>query len=418
MALNFKMNLDKKSLIQIVALVVLVVVGAGAYFMQQGGGLDFITGIFGSKPSTTRTAASKAQTPIVGKKPGSAAAGENVKTGADAPLIPATPAKGQVHGKPFFAESSSIENGVLTLRLGKEASADLEVKVMLAGSSWDVPAGKNFKVPGPTGSGVERVALVWRDDGQSAPAQQVFTDKYTLTLEFGPERDKKLSGRIHLVLPDDQKSNIAGTFTASIKGFRFVDGKPDLTADSLETFQYLAFHELLKADATNSAEVIASRGRYAEPESPDAKMTGYLEVEYRVNSELTTIQRFQFVKEDGAWKIARTLGANQLDEAHPLDVPGPKAAPARLMTYLCARKLETSLQKKKPAPGFYEPVFTTRYSDKSKIGVCEASYKLDAVGETMKTAYLFRHRSGKWTLDRELKKQENVNFDTGVISKH
>ena len=47
MALNLKMNLDKKSLIQIVVLVVLIAVGAGAYFMQQGdGGLDFITGFF------------------------------------------------------------------------------------------------------------------------------------------------------------------------------------------------------------------------------------------------------------------------------------------------------------------------------------------------------------------------------------
>ena len=37
MSLNLKMNLDKKSLIQIVVLIVLIVGGAGAYFMQQNG---------------------------------------------------------------------------------------------------------------------------------------------------------------------------------------------------------------------------------------------------------------------------------------------------------------------------------------------------------------------------------------------
>ncbi len=111
MALSLKMNLDKKSLIQIVVLVVLIAVGAGAYFMQQGGGgLDFITGFFESKPATTRAPAVKTQAPAADKKSGTAPAAD-VKAKADVPAIPATPAKGQIHGKPFVVESSSIENG-------------------------------------------------------------------------------------------------------------------------------------------------------------------------------------------------------------------------------------------------------------------------------------------------------------------
>ena len=78
MALNLKMNLDKKSLIQIVVLVVLIAVGAGAYFMQQGGGgLDFgfITGFFESKPTTTRAPAAKSQAPAADRKSGDRAGG-------------------------------------------------------------------------------------------------------------------------------------------------------------------------------------------------------------------------------------------------------------------------------------------------------------------------------------------------------
>ena len=85
MALNLKMNLDKKSLIQIVVLVVLIAVGAGAYFMQQGGGgldFDFITGFLESKPATTRAPAAKVQAPAA-----------DVKARADAPAIPAAPAE-------------------------------------------------------------------------------------------------------------------------------------------------------------------------------------------------------------------------------------------------------------------------------------------------------------------------------------
>src|SRR3972149_5988223 len=285
MALNLKMNLDKKSLIQIVVLVVLITVGAGVYFMQQGGdGLDFITGFFESKPATTRAPAAKAQAP----------AAVDVKAKADAPAIPAAPAKGQIHGKPFVVESSSIENGTLMLRLGKDARGDLEVRLMPPPPPWEVPAGKNFKVTGPAGTGAPQIVLVWKEDGQNAPSEQKFTDKYTLVLEFGQEKDKKLPGRISLSLPDEVKSHVAGTFEADIKGFRIVNGKPDLAADSVDTLQYLAFPELLKGDSSNTMEVIASRdGRYTQPESPNMNMTGYLEVEYRVSGGAAQIQRVE-----------------------------------------------------------------------------------------------------------------------------
>jgi hypothetical protein len=419
MALSLKMNLDKKSLIQIVVLVVLIAVGAGAYFMQQGGGglgLDFITGFFESKPATTRAPAAKAQAPATDKKPGAAPTAADLKASASA--IPALPAKGLIHGKPFVVESSSIENGTLTLRLGKDASADLEVRLMLSTPPWEVPAGKNFKVSGPAGTSAPQIVLAWKEDGQNAPSEQKFTDKYTLVLEFGQEKDKKLPGKISLSLPDEVKSNVAGTFEADIKGFRIVNGKPDLTADSVDTLQYLAFHELLKGDSSSTMEVIASRdGRYTQPESPNMRMTGYLEVEYRVGGGSSQIQRFQFEKDGGSWKIAKTLNANQLDEAHPLQVLGLKDSPAKVMAYLAAKKVEADIQKKYPKKNIYEPGFTTRYSDKFKIGVCETRYKLEPAGEAMKTAYLFRHRAGGWALDRELGKNEKVNFDTGSIGK-
>lgn len=293
------MKLDKKSLIQIVILIVLVIGGAGAYLMQQDGGLDFISGMFESEPAIIRAPAPAA---VIKPAPAPAAA----KPAASE--IPAAPAKGQVHGKPFVVENSYIENGVLTLRLGKDVAADLEVKVMLPGPPWETPAGKNFKVMEAGGAGTPQVALAWKEDGQGAPSEQKFTDKYSMMLEFGQEKDKKLPGKIQLNLPDETKSHVAGTFEADIRGFRIVDGKPDLTADSVDTLQYLALRELLKDDPNKSLEVISFRnGRYAEPSSPGKNMTGSIEVEYRVGPGPSAVQQFQFEKNAGAWKVVRAL---------------------------------------------------------------------------------------------------------------
>lgn len=409
------MKIDKKSLIQIVVLVVLVIGGAAAYLMQQDGGLDFIGDLFESEPATIRTpAASRPQAPA--DKPATVPSVAKPKPAAAE--IPATPAKGEVHGKSFVVESSSIENGLLVLKMGKDAVADLEVKVMLPDVSWETPAGKKYKVAETGGAGIPQVTLAWRDDGQSTPSEQKFADKYTLTLEFGQEKDKKLPGKIQINLPDEKKSHVAGTFEADIRGFRIVDGKPDLSADSVDTFQYLALRELLKDDPNKSLEVTSFRdGRYAQPESAGKNMSGYIEVQYRIGQDYLGLQRYQFEKDGGAWKVARALKGNQLDEAHPLHVPGAKDSPSKMLTYLAAKKLEADIQKKHPGKNIHRPEFMSRHSDKFKVGVCEVSYRFDVSGEPVKTAYLFRLQPGGWKFERELGKNEKLNFDTGRIGK-
>ena len=416
--MDLKMKLDKKSLIQIVILVVLVAGGAGAYFMQQDGGLDFVSGLFESEPVTIRAPATRAPAPTADQKPASGPVAPSAAPKPGAPEIPAVPAKGQVHGKPFVVENSYIESGVLTLRLGKDVTADLEVKVLLPGTPWETPAGKKYKVTEAGGAGIPQVMLAWKEDGQNASPEQKFTDKYTMVLEFGQEKDKKLPGKIQLNLPDETKSNVAGTFEADIRGFRIVDGKPDLSTDSADTLQYLALRELLKDDPNKSLEVMSFRdGRYVQPESAGKNMTGYIEAEYRIGQSSLGMQRYQFEKEGGAWKVVRALNGNQLDEAHPLQAPGAKDSPPKMLTYLTAKKLEADVQKKYPSKYIYQPEFMSRHSEKFKIGVCEASYRLDAAGAPVKTAYLFRLQPGGWKFERELGKKEKVNFDTGRIDK-
>ena len=100
------MSLDKKSLIQILLLVVLIVIGVGAYLMQQDGGLDSLTSFFKDDSATAEAPATRAP---INRAP--AASAPEQKAHAEKPAIPAGPAKGELNGKPFVVESSSIESG-------------------------------------------------------------------------------------------------------------------------------------------------------------------------------------------------------------------------------------------------------------------------------------------------------------------
>jgi hypothetical protein len=391
---------SKKSVIQILILVVLLAGGAGAYLMSQGSGLDlsFITDLLpGDDPKPAPVATAPVPTPK--------------KAEAPAAAIPTTPAKGQVAGNVFEPDSVVIEGGVLAFVQSKEPQT--AVLIRLTGPRWETPSGKKFKYAPAAG---DAPVVVVNRMVQGEMKQQSFTDKYTLTLEFGSEKDRKLPGKLLLDVPGDPRSTIGGVFDADVKGFRFVEGKPDLAADSTDTLQYLALREVLKDDPDKQIDVVAFRdGRYAADAAPTSN-TGYIEIEYRVGQSSAEIKRFQFVK-DPDWKVRGTLALDQIDEAHPVAAPGAKEAPAQLLSYLAAKRLEADVKKKSPKKGIYGVSFVTRHSPKTKIGVSEASYQTEPGGQTLKTAYLFRLGPKGWALDRELTAKEKVNVDTGKIEK-
>ena len=418
---NLNLKLNKKSLVQIVLLVFLVVLGAGAYLYQQEGGLDFITGYFADEPPVT-------QAPVARKRPVRKPRAE--PTTAPAPVaeaektpkpaaspIPDQPAKGQIYGKPFVVEGGTIEDGVLTLRQGKEDVADLEVSINLLAKKWEVPAGRRFKFEKQSGPDVPRIRISWKEDGQNAPRKQQFTEQYTLLLELGQEQNRKLPGKINLVLPDEAKSTVAGAFEVDIRGFRIIDGKPDLASDSPDTLQFLALRDILKDDPDKPIKDVAIRGtRMTNGATSGELLTGYLEIEYRVGESAPVIQRFQFAKEKEEWRILRTLNANQIAEAHPYKAPTAKGPPDKLFNYLAAKRLETDILKS-PKKGIFDAQFVTRHSNKHKIGICTLSYRHERNGQRVKTTYLFRLQKNGWVLDRKLGKQEKVNFATGKIEK-
>jgi hypothetical protein len=389
-----------KSILQIVALVVLVAVGAVVY-LSQDGGLGFIDNLFGDKPAKeSPKVAAPAPKPVEAKpKP-------------EIPPIPAQPAKGQIQKAEFTVESAAIENGVLTLRQGKEP-LETEVKIYLQTQPWQVPADRSFQILSQaTVPDAPLIRIRWNDVGQKAPRQREFKDKYTLRLELGQEKDRKLPGKIYLSYPDE--GQIAGSFTADVRGFRLVNGKPDLASDSVDTLQYLALREMLKDDPDRAIkDPVFRQGRFAGSHA-GSPPTGYLELEYRTGDGAAAAQKFQFVKENDAWRVVGALRPDQLDEAHPYKVPGPKASPEQLFPYLAAKRVEADVQKRNAGRLVSAVEFNTRYNEKQKVGVSEVNYKVGD-GQPVQTAYLYRLAPKGWTLDRELNKKERVNLATGKI---
>src|SRR5262249_26288508 len=125
------------------------------------------------------------------------------KAQAETPVIPDRPAIGEIQKAQFMVDSADLENGVLTLRQGKEPHAT-EVKIFLNTQPWHVPSERNFQInPTITGSDTPLVRIRWEEADQKAPRQRDFSDKYTLQLELGREQDRKIPGKILLTLPDE-----------------------------------------------------------------------------------------------------------------------------------------------------------------------------------------------------------------------
>lgn len=409
------MALEKKTVIQLIVLVVLGGAAAAYFLLPDSGALvDSVVGMFDEKPA----AAPDKKAPAIKRRgegaaePGAAPATAKPKPAA-APAIPNAPVKGMVSGKSFSLERAYVQNGVLVLLSGKDP-ATAGVSIHGLSKAWDVPAGKNLKVAADAkGDATPGVRVSWKDDAAGAPQSKEFKDRYTLQLELGTEQGGKIPGKLLLTLPDEQKSTVAGTFDAEVRGFRIVNGKPDLSADATDTLEYLTLQELLKGDpARNIADVTFHDQRLAG--SADA-MTGYLEVRYRAGDAAPTTERYQFMKAQGEWKVRGQLKLTQIDEAHPLKAPGAKAPAVELCPYLGARRLEGELAKKAPKKGVYDVSFASRSADKYKVGQCDVSYRLEGAAEPTKVSYLMRNKAKGWEIERALRANEKINFDNGKI---
>ncbi len=131
--------------------------------------------------------------------------------------IPHVMAQGKIHGDKFISRSAAIHSGILTIRDGQDFFPDHAVEIFLFIKKGEVLEGKQYIIDKSTGFNSPHIYIKWKEKNKDIPKSKVFMKDYVMRLEFGAKKEGKLSGKIYLCLPDDQKSIIAGHFSAIIK---------------------------------------------------------------------------------------------------------------------------------------------------------------------------------------------------------
>jgi hypothetical protein len=131
--------------------------------------------------------------------------------------VPEQKAAGRVHGEAFHPDRAVLHNGILTLRQGKDFFPDRDVSVFLHLKDGEAVAGKSYKIVAAGKEVRPHVHLTWKPSGEKLPRGECFAEGYVLLLRFGKVHDGKVDGKIYLCFPDEQKSFVAGLFTAEVK---------------------------------------------------------------------------------------------------------------------------------------------------------------------------------------------------------
>ena len=218
--------------------------------------------------------------------------------------IPARPVSGQLNGQSFRLNYSEISDGVLALIQGSPSSPTKEVRIYLFTRKGEVPAGQVYTGTRSADGIRPHIHIGWKAPGTSEPLRKSFTENYSLQLEFGKVKGDRLPGKISVQLPGAKKTQVAGTFNAAIKGFRMIDGVPDLRGDANETLVYVALTHLLRDDPELPIrDIVYKNVKYTPPKS-GSKQKGSLEMIYRIGDGQFIAERFSFIKEKDGWQIS------------------------------------------------------------------------------------------------------------------
>jgi hypothetical protein len=130
--------------------------------------------------------------------------------------IPDKSANGKINGEDFIVEKATFSDGELTLwQSGAEPKKD-DRKFSIFGFKDKVDSKKFSMKPGQDATGLSAV-LRYRKEGEDFAVPATYLNGYSLKLEFGTAKDGKIPGKIHLRLPDEERSFVIGSFEAEIK---------------------------------------------------------------------------------------------------------------------------------------------------------------------------------------------------------
>jgi hypothetical protein len=195
--------------------------------------LLFVAGC-GNKSEPTPQPAPGASAPPTGAPTAPAAPG-GWTMDVNALDLPDAPLAGRLGGQEFRPDKVEFDGHALTFRQGKEFFADREIKLMMSGDSDTreglnlvVAPDKEFDISAP------HVQASWKKPGAALPETQMYMSKYALKLVVGKPEGGQVKGKIHLCLPDEAKSVLAGSFALDAAPFELarIEGTVTIKGDT------------------------------------------------------------------------------------------------------------------------------------------------------------------------------------------
>lgn len=323
-----------------------------------------------------------------------------------------TPVAGTVHGRRFTPDKVTLENGVLTIRQGKDFFADLEVQIFLQDlEKGAVPEGKSITITSDDGIS-QGIFVKWREKGKEIPEVAHTWNGYTLRLSFGKEETKGvLPGKIFLSLPGKLDTELQGHFSAQIEGYRLVNGEVDLTSDSNETLDEVALRYLKKKHPGKEISIDSQRDSFYA-KLPDSRKWGHKDLSY-VLEKRPTRTKLLFVKESNVWKIHQELSPNLIHQAHPVFPPNPTEH-SDIISFAVAQRAEKDVNAEFPGKSVHGTDIDYGYDNMSGFATVDFSFKINDFQKPMTKRYLLRLVGEyDWEVSRELGPNEQVNLQTG-----
>lgn len=245
--------------------------------------------------------------------------------------------------------------------------------------------------------------------------------KGVLKLTFGKEKDGQLPGSIEMNFPDNN-THIKGNFSAEMKGFRLIDGKPDLHSYSALTLEYLAKEYINE----HFKRPVKSLKRKYSRMPLDEKMDYYgaktgafqeanLDVLVRFEGLLKNqLLRFLFKKGDEGWEVGQVLEPEKFPSGYTLDEKINKKPTTPM---LIVRKMEKALQKEMPGRYGYVvngPTFPRNTDPNTGLGESKVQvnlYKKD-ISDWGQESYFFyiqvKKAGSGWIVSKFLRKEETT----------
>ncbi|MEM7407625.1 MAG: hypothetical protein AAF458_20195 [Pseudomonadota bacterium] len=347
------------------------------------------------------------------------------------PTVTGDPVSGKVAGVNFRAVRVALVREIWTTtgqngseRIVKpalliEGGEALSVKLSNFAGQPDLQSGFALSVD-PSQSFADSPTLSLTTPSQSSSFGNTDTHMqgYALELKLEPLADNRVAGTIALSAPagagrQGPATTVAGTFSAWMDGF--TDIEPDLSRGARVSFPYLGFQHVRATYPDRAVALVddAYRSQIGDPHK--RVLNGVYRAVYTLDGVEHAFQ-WRMQGADGRWAILDALSPNQLDVAHPVEVPDGKRV-NRLLSYLGALQAEAWIEQQHADAVVWYSGARAQWSRKSEVAMVSVEVRFRGEADKRTQRYLFRKSAdGGWTFDRPLRDNEKYDRKTGQVT--